>query len=141
VRCVDEDYAGQAPPQRQYRDVPDTDAGTKSIGEALGDVTRDLTVLFQQKWRLPRPKFARRSTRPARQPGCSPAPPWGSDEDDRGALGTVTDRASAAQDAVAEKAYAARDTVSEKASQAGEAVREAPATVKRKAQGNPIAAG
>jgi hypothetical protein len=31
--------------------------------------------------------------------------------------------------------------VGEKASEAGEAVREAPATVKRKAQGNPIAAG
>jgi hypothetical protein len=43
------DYAGQAPPQPQYRDVPETDAGTKSIGEALGDVTRDLSVLFQQE--------------------------------------------------------------------------------------------
>jgi Putative Actinobacterial Holin-X, holin superfamily III len=43
------DYAGQAPPQRQYRDVPEPDAGTKSIGEALGDVTRDLSVLFQQE--------------------------------------------------------------------------------------------
>ena len=43
------DYAGQAPPQRPYRDVPETDAGTKNIGEALGDVTRDLSVLFQQE--------------------------------------------------------------------------------------------
>jgi hypothetical protein len=43
------DYAGQAPPQREYRDVPEPDAGTKSIGEALGDVTRDLSVLFQQE--------------------------------------------------------------------------------------------
>jgi MFS family permease len=43
------DYAGQAPPQPQYRDVPETEAGTKSIGEALGDVTRDLSVLFQQE--------------------------------------------------------------------------------------------
>jgi Putative Actinobacterial Holin-X, holin superfamily III len=47
------DFAGQAPPQRQYRDVPETDAETnaetKSIGEALGDVTRDLSVLFQQE--------------------------------------------------------------------------------------------
>jgi hypothetical protein len=76
----------------------------------------------------------------------------GSDEGDSGALGTVTDKASAAKeavtdeaytakDAVADKAYTARDTVGEKASEAGEAVREAPATVKRKAQGNPIAAG
>jgi uncharacterized membrane protein YoaK (UPF0700 family) len=43
------DYAGQAPPQPQYRDVPQTDAGTKSIGDALGDVTRDLSLLFQQE--------------------------------------------------------------------------------------------
>ena len=43
------DYAGQAPPRRQYGDVPEPDAGTKSIGEALGDVTRDLSVLFQQE--------------------------------------------------------------------------------------------
>lgn len=44
------DYAGQAPPRRQYRDVGEPDAGTtKGIGEALGDVTRDLSVLFQQE--------------------------------------------------------------------------------------------
>ena len=74
------------------------------------------------------------------------------DDYDTGAVGPVGDKASAARDSVADKAYAARDavtdkayaareTVSEKASQAGDAVREAPATVKRKAQGNPIAAG
>jgi hypothetical protein len=60
---------------------------------------------------------------------------------DSGAVGTVTDKAYAGKDAAADKAYAARDTVVEKASEAGEAVREAPATVKRKAQGNPLAAG
>jgi len=65
----------------------------------------------------------------------------GSDEDDSGALGTVTDKASAAKDAAADKAYAAKDTVSEKASEAAEAVKEAPTTIKRKAQGNPLAAG
>jgi hypothetical protein len=43
------DYAEQAPPRREYHDTPETDAGTKSIGEALGDVTRDLSVLFQQE--------------------------------------------------------------------------------------------
>jgi len=43
------DSAGQAPPRREYRDVPEAEAGTKSIGEALGDVTRDLSVLFQQE--------------------------------------------------------------------------------------------
>ena len=53
----------------------------------------------------------------------------------------VADRAYAAKDAVADKAYAARDTVSEKASDAADAVREAPTTLKRKTQGNPLAAG
>ena len=55
----------------------------------------------------------------------------GSDDDDySGSVGTVTDKASSAKDAVGEKASDARD-----------AVRQAPATVKRKAQGNPLAAG
>jgi hypothetical protein len=54
---------------------------------------------------------------------------------------TVGDKASAAKDVVADKAYAAKDTVSDKAYQAGEAVRETPTTVKRKTQGNPLAAG
>jgi hypothetical protein len=56
----------------------------------------------------------------------------GSDDDDydRSAVGTVGD-----------KAYSARDTVSEKASGAGEAVRQAPRRMRRKAQGNPLAAG
>jgi ElaB/YqjD/DUF883 family membrane-anchored ribosome-binding protein len=69
----------------------------------------------------------------------------GSDEDDPRSS-TVADKAHAAKDAVADKAYAdkayaAKDTVSERASEAREAVREAPTTVKRKAQGNPLAAG
>jgi hypothetical protein len=46
------DYAGQAPPRREYEDVSDATAGTKSIGEALGDVTRDLSVLVQQELAL-----------------------------------------------------------------------------------------
>lgn len=65
----------------------------------------------------------------------------GSDEDDYSSSSTVGDKASAAKDAVADKAYAARDTVSEKASDAADAVRGAPTTLKRKAQGNPLAAG
>jgi hypothetical protein len=67
----------------------------------------------------------------------------GSDDDDynTGAMGTVSDKAYAARDAVADRAYAAKDTVGEKASEAADAVREAPATLKRKAQGNPLAAG
>jgi Protein of unknown function (DUF3618) len=78
----------------------------------------------------------------------------GSDDDDysRSAVGMATDKASSAKDAVADrayaaretvgdKAYAARETVTEKASEAREAVGRAPTTVKRKAQGNPLAAG
>jgi hypothetical protein len=53
----------------------------------------------------------------------------------------VTDKAYQAKDAVADKAYQARQTVSDTASGAGEAVRQAPDTVKRKTQGNPLAAG
>jgi Protein of unknown function (DUF3618) len=67
----------------------------------------------------------------------------GSDDDDysTGAVSTASDKASSAKEAVADKTYAARDTVSEKASEARDAVSRAPATVKRKAQGNPLAAG
>jgi Protein of unknown function (DUF3618) len=78
----------------------------------------------------------------------------GSDDDDYSdsAVGTVGDRAAtargavedrtyAAKDAVTDKAYAAKDTVSEKASEAREAVRQAPRRMKRRAQGNPLAAG
>jgi Protein of unknown function (DUF3618) len=67
----------------------------------------------------------------------------GSDDDDYSgsAVGTVSDRGYAAKDTAAEKAYAARDTVSEKASEAGEAVRQAPRRMRRKTQGNPLAAG
>ena len=67
----------------------------------------------------------------------------GSDDDDYSgsAVGTVSDRASSAKDAVADKAYAAKDTVSGRASEAREAVRQAPTRVKRRAQGNPLAAG
>jgi hypothetical protein len=64
----------------------------------------------------------------------------GSDEDDYSGS-TVGDKAYAAKDAVADKAYAARDTMTEKASDAADAVRGAPTTLKRKAQGNPLAAG
>jgi hypothetical protein len=67
----------------------------------------------------------------------------GSDDDDYSgsAVGTGGDRAYAAKDAVADKAYAAKDTVSDKASEAREAVRQSPRRMRRKAQGNPLAAG
>lgn len=67
----------------------------------------------------------------------------GSDDDDYdgSAVGTVSATASSAKEAVADKAYAAKDAVGEKASEAGAAVRQAPRRAKRKAQGNPLAAG
>ena len=67
----------------------------------------------------------------------------GSDDDEYSGstVGGVSDKAYAAKDAVADKAYTAKDTVSEKASEAGEAVRQAPRRIRRKAQGNPLAAG
>ena len=63
----------------------------------------------------------------------------GSDDEDSSSS-TVSERTYAATYAVADRA-AAKDTVSEKASEAREAVREAPTAVKRKTQGNPLAAG
>jgi Protein of unknown function (DUF3618) len=56
----------------------------------------------------------------------------GSEDDDYSgsAVGTVGDQASSA-----------KDTVGEKASDAREAVRQAPSRMKRRAQGNPLAAG
>jgi hypothetical protein len=66
----------------------------------------------------------------------------GSDDDDSySTKDAVTDKAYQAKDAVADKAYQTRQTVSDKASEAGYAVRQAPETVKRKTQGNPLAAG
>jgi hypothetical protein len=67
----------------------------------------------------------------------------GSDDDDYdgSAVGTVGATASSAKEAVGDKAYAAKDAVGEKASEAGEALRQAPRRAKRKAQGNPLAAG
>jgi len=67
----------------------------------------------------------------------------GSDDDEYSGstVGGVSDKAYAAKDAVADKAYAAKDTVSERASEAGEAARQTPRRIRRKAQGNPLAAG
>jgi hypothetical protein len=67
----------------------------------------------------------------------------GSDDDDYSgsAVGTVGDKASSAKEAVADKASTAKDTVSEKASDARDAVMQAPSRMKRRAQGNPLAAG
>jgi hypothetical protein len=67
----------------------------------------------------------------------------GSDEDDYSgsAVDTVSDEAGSARNAMTDNAYAAKDAVGQKAYEAREAVSQAPTTVKRKAQGNPLAAG
>lgn len=46
------DYTDQAPPRRPYEEMPETGPGSKSIGEAIGDVTRDISVLVQQELAL-----------------------------------------------------------------------------------------
>jgi len=53
----------------------------------------------------------------------------------------VSDRASAARDTASGMASSARDTASDAASTAVDTMRSAPDTVRRRAEGNPIAAG
>ena len=36
------DYADQAPPRREYQEATEAADGTKSIGEAIGYLTRDM---------------------------------------------------------------------------------------------------
>jgi Putative Actinobacterial Holin-X, holin superfamily III len=62
------DYAGQAPPRRHYEDVPETTSG-KSIGEAIGDVTRDLSVLVQQELALAKAEVRQTATRAGQTAG------------------------------------------------------------------------
>ena len=63
------DYAGQAPPRRPYEDMPETTGGDKSIGEALGDVTRDLSVLVQQELALAKAEVRQTATRAGQTAG------------------------------------------------------------------------
>jgi len=53
----------------------------------------------------------------------------------------VSDRASSARDTASGMASSARDTASDVASSAADTVRSAPETVRRRARGNPLAAG
>ena len=57
------DYADQAPPRREYQDTTAEAAGTKSIGEAIGDVTRDLSVLVQQELALAKAEVRQSASR------------------------------------------------------------------------------
>jgi len=62
------DYTDQAPPRRQYDDMPETGAD-KSIGEAIGDVTRDLSVLVQQELALAKAEVRQTATRAGQTAG------------------------------------------------------------------------
>jgi hypothetical protein len=61
------DFADHAPPRREY--TPDADEGTKSIGDALGDVTRDLSVLFDQQVALAKAEARQAATRAGQAAG------------------------------------------------------------------------
>jgi hypothetical protein len=62
------DYAESAPPRRPYEDIPETSGG-KSIGEAIGDVTRDISVLVQQELALAKAEVRESATRAGQSAG------------------------------------------------------------------------
>ena len=63
------DYADQAPPRRQYQDPTEAAAGNKSIGEAVGDVTRDMSVLVQQELALAKAEVRQSASRAGQAAG------------------------------------------------------------------------
>ena len=63
------DYADQAPPRREYQDTTEAPAGNKSIGEAIGDVTRDMSVLVQQELALAKAEARQSASRAGQAAG------------------------------------------------------------------------
>ena len=63
------DYADQAPPRREYQDATEAADGTKSIGEAIGDVTRDMSVLVQQELALAKAEARQSASRAGQAAG------------------------------------------------------------------------
>jgi hypothetical protein len=63
------DYADQAPPRRQYQDETESTGGNKSIGEAVGDVTRDMSVLVQQELALAKAEARQSASRAGQAAG------------------------------------------------------------------------
>ena len=63
------DYADQAPPRRQYQDETESTGGNKSIGEAVGDVTRDMSVLVQQELALAKAEVRQSASRAGQAAG------------------------------------------------------------------------
>jgi Putative Actinobacterial Holin-X, holin superfamily III len=62
------DYADQAPPRRDYADMPEA-TGNKSIGEAFSDVTRDMSVLVQQELALAKAEARQSASRASQTAG------------------------------------------------------------------------
>jgi uncharacterized membrane protein len=63
------DYADQAPPRREYQNPTEAEAGNKSIGEAVGDVTRDMSVLVQQELALAKAEVRQSASRAGQAAG------------------------------------------------------------------------
>jgi hypothetical protein len=63
------DYADQAPPRRQYQDETESTGVNKSIGEAVGAVTRDLSVLVQQELALAKAEARQSASRAGQAAG------------------------------------------------------------------------
>jgi Putative Actinobacterial Holin-X, holin superfamily III len=57
------DATGQAPPRREYFDTSEDSGGTRSIGEAFSEVTRDLSVLVQQELALAKAEIRQAANR------------------------------------------------------------------------------
>jgi uncharacterized membrane protein YqjE len=63
------DYADQAPPRRQYQDETESTGVNKSIGEAVGAVTRDMSVLVQQELALAKAEVRQSTSRAGQAAG------------------------------------------------------------------------
>jgi Putative Actinobacterial Holin-X, holin superfamily III len=62
------DYADPAAPRPEYQEEPET-AGPKSVSEALANVTRDLSVLFQQELALAKAEVRQSTSRAGQAAG------------------------------------------------------------------------
>jgi hypothetical protein len=63
------DYADQAPPRRQYQDETESTGVNKGIGEAVGAVTRDMSVLVQQELALAKAEVRQSTSRAGQAAG------------------------------------------------------------------------
>ena len=124
-------------PDRLRQDIEYTRASLTRDVDALAEKTSPKRVA-QRRWTAVREKVMGTSdhAQHAAQSGLSTA------QDKASQAGhAVSDKASQAGHAVSDKASQAGQAVSEKAHDAAATLREAPQTVTRQAQGNPIAAG